>query len=241
MGTARGRRALATALLITLTTAGCATSTPGAAPTTSATPPTPGPTATSTPEPTPADPLASVDSVVVSGTGLALVRGDDVLETLPFVGGDLDEVRALLDRVFADDAVAAGSVSEHPCVADQTRWSWGDALYLASPSLTTDDGSLHLVLRGSTLPGGQGDVALETSEGVAVGDEVAPLVDLVSGLDPSRVEQDDPSVGGRTRVLYDLVRDDSDELGPYHYGALAEAEGGAVTVVDTPRYLQDRC
>lgn len=182
----------------------------------------------------------AIDRIVVDGEGLELWAGEELSDEVSFVEDDLEVAVDALADVLAGDGDPAGVVDDHPCVADQTRYGWDEAIYLGTSALATDEGSLTFVAVGSTVEGLDGDVRVETPEGVAVGDDVQPLVDAATGIDPTLVEiasSDQTS----TRVIYDLVRDDTDEVGSYHYGAEALAIDDVVTTLESPRYLQDRC
>lgn len=199
------------------------------------------PTAEPTSEPTaaasPADPLASVDRIVVSGTGLALFRGDEQLASLPFVGGDLDEQVATLTTVFGAEPREAGVLGDH-CVLPQTRWAWGET-YHGTRALSTDEGSLVFLGYDAavTRPDGSA-VRIETTTGVAPGEAAAPLVQLP----PDQVDDDFLDESGRGYYLYDRVRV-LDVSGPEvgGYGALAATEDGVVDRIAAPTTLHDYC
>lgn len=237
----RGRVAAAgTAVVVAAVLAGCAQEAgpdPEARPTVTE-------TVTASPRPSgeagPGEGLAAVDRIVVDGEGLGLWAGDELRQEVSFVEDDLEAAVEVLAGVLAGDGDPDGVVSDHPCVADQTRYGWEEAIFLGTPALATDEGSLTFVAVGPTIRGLDGDVRVETPEGVAVGDDVQPLVDAATATDPTLVEiasSDQTS----TRVIYDLVRDDTDEAGSYHYGAEALAIDDVVTTLESPRYLQDRC
>ncbi|GAB2985099.1 hypothetical protein [Frigoribacterium salinisoli] len=182
----------------------------------------------------------AVDRIVVDGEGLELWAGEELSDEVSFVEDDLEAAVAVLAAVLAGDGEPAGVVGDRPCVADQTRYGWEEAMFLGTSAQATDEGSLTFVAVGPTVRGLDGDVRVETPEGVAVGDVVQPLVDAATAIDPTLVEvasSDQTS----TRVIYDLVRDDTDEVGSYHYGAEALAIDDVVTTLESPRYLQDRC
>lgn len=241
MSQGRGRAAAtATAVVMASVLAGCAQEAgpdPEARPTVTE-------TVTASPRPTgeAGDDAGTdaVDRIVVDGEGLELWAGEDLHDEVSFVEDDLEVAVDALAGVLAGDGDPAGVVSDHPCVADQTRYGWEEAIFLGTSALATDEGSLTFVAAGPTVRGLDGDVRVETPEGVAVGDDVQPLVDAATATDPTLVETAS-SDQTSTRVIYDLVRDDTDEAGSYHYGAEALAIDDVVTTLESPRYLQDRC
>lgn len=240
MGTTRSARALATGLLIALATAGCATTgtDAGAAgtPTVTATV-TAEPTAPDTSEATAPDPLATVDRVVVSGSGLSLRRGDVELASLPFAGGDLDEQVAALETVFGSAPREAGVLGDH-CVEPQTRWAWGE-VYHGTRALHTDEGSLVFLSYDDTVERPDGSVVrIETTTGLAAGDDAAPLRELPG----DQKDETFLDVDGRASYLYDRIRTlDVSGPEPGGYGALALVEGGVVDRIAAPTSLYDYC
>ena len=246
MGTNRSVAALATGLLITLVATGCAGSAgadgePSATTTTTVTAEA-APAETTTPSPTQApDPLTTVDTIVVGGTGLSLRRGDAEIVSLPFAGGDLDEQVETLTTVFGSEPVPAVVEGDH-CVQPQTRWAWGET-YHGTRALHTDEGSLVFLTYDAALTRPDGsEVRIETTDGLAVGEVDDPFRALPEDQKDESWVEFDTEVGGHAYYLYDVVRT-TDEIGPEpgKYGALGITIGGVVDRIAAPTSLYDYC
>jgi len=243
MGTTRGAAALATGLLITLVATGCAGgagvgSEPTATTTTTVTAEA-APTGTSTPSPPPTtapDPLGTVDTVVVSGSGLSLRRGDTEIASLPFAGGDLDAQAATLETVFGAPGEPAGVEGGH-CIQPQTRWSWGETFH-GTRALSTDEGSLVFLTYDDavTRPDGS-EVRIETTDGLSVGEVDDPF----RALPEDQKSEDLTAETGRAYYLYDALRITEDSWEPVVYGALAVTVDGLVDRIASPTTLEDYC
>lgn len=253
MKTRGGLWAAAAAVLVTtMTVAGCAAgAAPGEPGEGSATPratataaastssATPTPEASATPKPTlEADPLAEVDTIVVSAAGLSLREGGSELATLDVAAVPLDDAVALLSRVLGEPR--ADGVEESHCRPAQTRWTWGTATRIGTRDLYTDEGTLTFAARDATLetPGG-GTVRVETTGGLAVGDPVAPL----DATTDATVKDDfSPGADRNLGIVYDLDRTQEISSGEWNpHGASVYSVNGTIEAIRSTSTLKDFC
>jgi hypothetical protein len=196
------------------------------------------PPSTATPEPTPVDELAAVDTIVVSAAGLSLRQGESELASLDVVAVPLDDAVALLARVLGEPR-ADGLEGSH-CRPAQTRWGWGTATHIGTPDLYTDEGTLTFTARDAAIetPDGR-SVRIETTGGLAVGDPIAPL----DAATDATVKDDFSVEPGRDLgIVYDLDRTtqiSGDEWSPH--GASVHSTDGAIEVIRSTSTLKDFC
>lgn len=176
-GTIGGMIKFGLAVFVGLSLAGCATATgPSAAPTTGAsTPsatqaptatPTASPTASPTPTPTPTPTEAAITALVISAADIELIDADGSAIDEFAYNDDADTVREALTSAF-------GSEPEMSTDSDggTTDYYWEDFSFRAYDSATGANRTFYVVAEGASV----GDIAIETADGIAVGDAEADV------------------------------------------------------------------
>ena len=238
--------AAAVVLVATMTVTGCASGAAtgeagdgDASPRATTTPAasTPAPEATPTTAPA-ADPLAAVDTIVVTAAGLSLRQGESELAALDVVAAPLDEAVALLTRVLGEPR--PDGLDESHCRPAQTRWGWGAATHIGTPDLYTDAGTLTFTARDAAVetPDGR-EVRIETTGGLAVGD---PIASLDAATDATMKDGASDAANHGLGIVYDLDRTAEIFDGEWSpHGASVYSTDGVIEVIRSTSTLKDFC
>jgi hypothetical protein len=245
MRTRGGLWAAAAVLVATMTVAGCASgaapgdgdATPRATATAAASTPAPAPEATATPALAP-DPLASVDTIVVSAAGLSFRQGGSELAALDVAAVPLDDAVSLLTRVLGEPR--PDGLEQSHCRPAQTRWGWGAATHIGTPDLYTDEGTLTFTARDATIEAPDGrNVRIETTGGLAVGD---PIATLDAETDATVKDDFSPGPERSLGIVYDLDRTEEISGGEWSpHGASVSSTDGTIEAIRSTSTLKDFC
>ena len=202
------------------------------------------------PEPTgDATPIAEEPIVVtlsVGGDGIVTLDDEGaVLATLDYTADGAAAVD-FLSEAFGSDPVISPRAGDASCVADATRAVWGDDAFelvydYPERSGLPDGQSVAVDAKAATV----GNVAVQTPEGVAVGDQVNELIAAL------------PNVGTHNRlgteslfsVDFAVVSGTYEDISDTDFGMTDNVYWGAQAIVDNdviaelraPTYFQSAC
>ncbi len=188
----------------------------------------------------------AVTALSVGGTALStLDDAGNVVGTLEYTSDGAAAIE-FLSEAFGSEPVVSPRPGDGSCVSDATRAVWGDDAFILVYDFPERSGipegqSLALDAKAPTV----GAVAVQTPEGVAVGD---PVNELVVAL-PNVGTHENPYSPGFFYVDYAVASGEYEDFSdPDHgmtdndyWGAQAIAENDVITELTAPVHFQSAC
>ena len=181
----------------------------------------------------------AVAALSIGGTAIStLDDSGDVVATLEYTADGAAAVD-FLTEAFGSEPVVSPRAGDGSCTADATRAVWGDdafELVFDYPELSgiPEGQSVAVDAKAPTV----GEVAVQSPEGVAVGD---PASDLVAAL-PNVGTHNRPGTTTLYSVDYAVVSGTYEDMTDNAYwGAQALVENDTITELKAPIYLQSAC